>query len=382
MPHRLYFEPRKLEIELIEGDTSYQYKEKTVDKPDTTTIIKSLPSSLTEKEVYIIDSINSGIGRSDKRNIYTHIIEPLFRSLDIKHEHLKTENAKSISEFASSFRNHDATVIFLSGDTSITEFINALNSSEGGSISIYPIPVGTGNSFALSLGLTDPVKSIVQLLQADKESPLYLFSAKLPTGTRYLVQDELQEEVTSPTNFIVVFSWAFHASLVADSDTQELRKHGIERFKIAAQHNLSREQKYEADLLINDELIKGPFAYWVLTPSRKFEPTFDISPKGNIFEDNLYLIAFRTKPGDDRYIMDIMKQVYDGGSHIDNPDVIYREITAKDKVVLNLKHSKELLKRRFCVDGSIIALPALEESSITIQVKDNTIDKWQLYILH
>ncbi|CAD1811278.1 Diacylglycerol kinase catalytic domain family protein [Candida parapsilosis] len=383
MSHKIYFEPNRLVIELIQDDASYTYKETQVDKSDaTTTVVKSLPKSLIEKGVYIIDSINSGIGRSDERNLYTRIIKPLFESLCIKHRHFKTENARSISEFASNFQDVDATVVFLSGDTSITEFINALNPSGSGSISIIPIPVGTGNSFALSLGLTDPISSIVRLLQTETVSPLYLYTADVPSGTRYLVQDEFQEEVVSPTHFIVVFSWAFHASLVADSDTPELRKYGIERFKIAAQNNLSREQKYEADLLINDEVIGGPFAYWVLTPSKKFEPTFDISPEGDIFDDNLYLIAFRTKPNDNSYIMDIMKQVYDGGNHINNPDVIYREINPKDRVQLKLKNSEDLLKRRFCVDGSIIALPDAEKNSITIQVKDNTLGKWKLFILH
>ena len=381
MSHKIYFEPKKLEIELIQDESLFLYREREVEELEAEIVVKKLPNSLS-KTIHIIDSVNSGVGRSEEKNIYTHIIKPLFTSLNIKYQHFKTESADSIAEFASNFQDQDATVIFLSGDTSVTEFINALNPAGSGPISIFPIPTGTGNSFALSLGLTDPIKSIVLLLQAEKVSPLYLFTADIPKGTRYLVQNELKEEVSSPTHFIVVFSWAFHASLVADSDTPELRKHGIQRFRIAAENNLSREQEYEADFLINDEVISGPFAYWVLTPSKKFEPTFDISPKGNIFDDNLYLIAFRTKPGDGNYIMDIMKQVYDGGSHVDNPDVIYREITPKDRVQLKLKGSKELLQRRFCVDGSIIALPDAKESSITIQVKDNTLGKWKLYILH
>ncbi|KAI5949266.1 hypothetical protein KGF57_004865 [Candida theae] len=382
MSYKLYFEPKNLEIELVNNESFFQYTEEHVDKSDADTIVNAIPDGLN-RGVYIIDSINSGIGRSDEKNIYTHIIEPLFKSLGIKHHHYKTSSASSITEFASNFQDQDATVIFLSGDTSINEFINALNPVVTGSISIYPVPIGTGNSFALSLGLTDPLKSIVQLLQVGKKSPLYLYAANPPKGTRYLVQDELKEEVELPIYFIVVFSWAFHASLVADSDTPELRKHGIQRFRMAAENNLSREQKYEADFSINDDAVEGPFAYWVLTPSKKFEPTFDISPKGDIFDDNLYLIAFRTKPSDDAYIMDIMKQVYDGGSHINNPDVIYREITPDDRVQLKLRNSQSLLKRRFCVDGSIIALPDDEEnSSITIQVKDNALGTWKLYILH
>lgn len=50
MSHKIYFEPNRLVIELIQDDASYNYKETQVDKLDaTTTVVKSLPKSLIEK---------------------------------------------------------------------------------------------------------------------------------------------------------------------------------------------------------------------------------------------------------------------------------------------------------------------------------------------
>ncbi|KAI3404619.2 hypothetical protein KGF56_002564 [Candida oxycetoniae] len=407
----LYFKSKKIQVDLSENETGYLLssfeKDSIVNNTESVSsslvdIVEEIPFSLRANKVLIIDSLKSGTGRSDDKDISRSLIEPLFQLLEIEFTLFKTKTARSIEEIAKSLEPVNTTVIFISGDTSITEFINGLGKIQDDfkpvSISIFPIPAGTGNSFALSLGLANQLSAVAQLFKSTQLSPLYLYNLKLPQGSYHLVQNEAKNLINSNMRFIVVFSWAFHASLVADSDTPNLRKYGLKRFQIAAQNNLSRVQEYQGDVIIKsasgrEEIIKGPFAYWLLTPAQKFEPTFEISPRGNILENCLYLVAFRTKEeerkkdnsssGTGNYIMDIMTEVYDGGKHIENPNVIYKKINKGDCVNLLTKNSKELQQRRFCVDGSIIALPETNNHEIEIQVGDNKEEHgWNLYIIH
>ncbi|KAI5962072.1 uncharacterized protein KGF55_003147 [Candida pseudojiufengensis] len=369
--YSLYYEPKSLRIELEQKeDSTFRFNVTNSPNSNEDTLIKSIPEFL-KNNVYIIDSVNSGSGREDL-NLYTEIIKPLFSTLEIEYNYIQTKNADTINEFASTFNTPNSTIIFLSGDTSINEFVNNLKYKEH--INIYPIPSGTGNSLALSLGLTSQIQAVAHLLISEKISPLFTYEVELPSNSYYLVQDKPKDKINQPLKFLVVFSWAFHASLVADSDTQELRKHGLQRFQIAAKQNLEKEQKYEANLKINDEIVEGPFAYFVLTSAEKFEPTFEISPNGNILKDELYLIAFKT--GID--IMEVMMQVYDKGSHIKNSNVIYKKIYKDDKLELDILFSKDLIQRRFCLDGSIIALPETENHKIKIKTSSDT----NLYIIH
>ncbi|EMG48260.1 sgkB Sphingosine kinase B [Candida maltosa Xu316] len=380
---KVLYKPKNLEIEFGEKDGGYflRTNESPTSSETTTTTISSLPSYLTRGKIIVIDSVNSGIGRSDEKNIYSKIINPLFDHLSIPHEYFPTTSPSSISDLALSFKDPEITVIFISGDTSINEFVNGLNDTTTGKISIFPIPGGTGNSLALSLNLTDPLSSISTLLTG-KPDPLNLYQVEFPKNTKFLVQNEVTDEVPANFKFLVVLSWAFHASLVADSDTPELRKHGLQRFQIAAYQNLEREQKYEGQVIINnDEVINGPFAYWLLTSAQKFEPTFEISPQGDILKDELYLVAFETKTDKD-YIMDIMKQVYDKGSHVSNPDVVYKKLVKGDSIVLKTKNSNSVNDKRFCVDGSIVVLPDTTDNEIRIQVTNNKQYSWELYIIH
>lgn len=379
--YNLSYQPKNIALEFGENDGKYFLRLGHPSATGKTLHLSTLPSYLIDKKVIVIDSIKSGTGRTPGKDIYLDIINPLFKQLSIKHEYHATKSATSISELAQNLQDHEATILFISGDTSINEFINSLNKSEIGEITIFPIPGGTGNSLSLSLNITNPLDAIIRLFSSTKILPLNLYEIDFPQGSRYLIANELGSQVSSHLKFLIVVSWGFHASLVADSDTPELRSHGIKRFQIAAHQNLNREQKYEGDFYINDIELNGPFAYWLVTASQRFEPTFEISPEGDILKDGLYAVAFNTQNTED-YIMDIMKQVYDKGSHIRNPNVIYEKLQKNDKILLKTKNSKPLLQRRFCVDGSIVALPETESHEIYIHVRDNSQHSWKLYIIH
>ncbi|EGW30741.1 sphingosine kinase-like protein [Spathaspora passalidarum NRRL Y-27907] len=343
---------------------------------------------LTSNKVYIVDSIKSGTGRADD-NLYSKIIKPLFQLLKIGYEYYATTSAASIVEFARSLSKieEDLTIIFISGDTSINEFINGLPEAKANqNITVFPIPGGTGNSLALSVNLTSQIEAVAKLVTSSNQpAPLYLYEVDFPTGSYHLVQDEKKDEIQGKLKFLVVVSWGFHASLVADSDTPELRKFGLQRFQIAAMNNLKQEQKYEGDCYINNRKISGPFAYWLVTSSQRFEPTFEISPKGNIFEESLYLVTFNTqedKEGNGDYIMKVMKDVYNKGAHAEDPNVTYEKLKQGDEITLKTTNTEPIRNRRFCVDGSIIALPEQDRHEIKIAISNNVHKNWNLYILH
>lgn len=337
---------------------------------DLSSVVKISP--LFKENVLVVDSSKSGIGR-DKRDIYKPLLKPLLDSLEILHTYISTTSADTIAEIAGSLKSGDHSIIMISGDTSVNEFINGLLADQTGTITMYFVPFGTGNSLALSLGIENEFVGIQKAL-AGASYPLNLYKAKLPADCWIVHEGKPIRQLGNSIDFVVVLSWGFHASLVADSDTVELRKYGLDRFKMAAMQNLQCLQKYDATTVLGDNIIEGPFAYWLVTPSRKFEPTFEILPLGDIFESSLYLISFKTEGQDGAYIMDIMTQVYNQGSHIHNPKVTYTK-TTEDEIILKF-NGLTPEQRRLCIDGTIVKVP--ESGEIVIKPCNNSKFDWTL----
>lgn len=378
--HPLYFTKDKTLVLVLQTEAVLLIvfsEEETGLSPGDAPTWNELPQHLQNREIFIIDSVYSGTGRDSKLDVYQQVLEPIFTQFGLKHTYIKTENANSIRQYAGSFSKvsgKNPLVIFISGDTSIGEFINGLDESlEVGKedVTIFNIPAGTGNSLALSLDNFSIADSVKKLLFPSKTIPFNLYEAEFPEGSYFTSLDVKTEDITGPVKFIVVLSWAFHASLVADSDTPEMRKFGVKRFQIAAGQNLAHEQKYDGITEIGSKLTyEGPYAYWLLTPAKRFEKTFEILPKGDIADDSLYFLSFKTESGEDStYIIDIMKQVYDLGKHIHNDKVVYEAIHNKEEIVLTVSKDAPESSRRFCLDGSIIKLPAGE---VKIKVKSGT----------
>lgn len=319
-------------------------------------LVPQLPLHLCGRDVVVIDSIYSGTGRADAKDVYQQVLAPLLRVLEVAHTYLKSESAHFIEDYAGSFNGRDSLVIFISGDTSIGEFINGLAEGEG-SITFFNVPAGTGNSLALSLDVFTIADAVRLLFVPKTVIPLNLYSAEFPVGSYYTLQNVKTKEVGGPVKFVVVLSWGFHASLVADSDTPELRKHGVKRFAIAAGENLGHEQKYEGRTVIAGETYDGPYAYWLLTPARRFERTFEILPQGDIASDELYFVSFNTEYDNEHYIVDIMKKVYDQGKHVEDARVTYSVVKQDQEVVLTVSAHAPKWRRRFCLDGSVVVVP-------------------------
>lgn len=313
------------------------------------------PPRLPFDSIFVIDLVRSG-ARVLTHLVYNLVLRPLLTLSGNTHTYIETILATAIIEFARRFTAANALVVFILGDTSINEFINHLPTTTKGKVTIAPIPAGTGNSLALLFDIDSVEAAVNRLFLSSFTQPLYAYQAKY-SGTSRL--------------FLVVFSWCFHAALVADLDTPELRKHGLVRFQMAAQANLAKPNQYQGKINADGKEIDGPFAYFVATPSVRFEPTFIISPQGDIRQNSLYVISFPS--GLD--ILEIMNQVYDNGAHIKNPNVNY--IKVKDTLTLTHRAQSDD-EKRFCIDGEIVSI---EDGEVVLSAVGNDAHGWQLYTI-
>lgn len=344
---------------------------------------------LFQSDVYVLDSVRSGLGgRSKQSGAYGRLLKPVLDAFSIAHHYEGTESRDSIAAFAASLRPKEKPilVIIAGGDTSVGEFVNGLTADKKGEIHVATIPEGTGNALTLSNGSKDENEAVWRVLTAStaEKVPFQLYQADFPADSVIFHHDGYKEPVRQLL-FIVVASWAFHASLVADSDSDDMRKNGIDRFKIAAGANLGRPQHYSGFVEIESERerrasLEGPLAYFVVTPAQRFEPTFVILPKGDIHSSSLYVVGFRTEDNDS-YIMDIMKEVYDNGRHVENPKVFYEEVSAKEVVHLSVAADLPVEERRFCVDGAIVVVPGTTESAVDIKYHGSLVGGWDLYLV-
>lgn len=344
---------------------------------------------LFNSEIFVLDSVRSGLGvRTQQSGAYGRLLKPVLDAFSIAHHYEATKSRDSIAEFAASLKANGKPilVIIAGGDTSVAEFVNGLSANQKGQINIATIPEGTGNALTLSNGPKNEIEAVWRVLTASntRKAPFHLYQAEFPPDSMIHHHDGYKEAVLHLL-FIVVASWAFHASLVADSDSDEMRKHGIDRFKIAAGANLARLQHYRGSVEIRNKRevrkgLEGPLAYFVVTPAQRFEPTFVILPKGDIHSSSLYVVGFQTEDSDS-YIMDIMKEVYDNGRHVENPKVFYEEVSEGESVHLSMSADLPEEERRFCVDGAIVVVPGGTKSSVDIKYHGTVVGKWELYLV-
>lgn len=271
---------------------------------------------------------------------------------------------------------------------------------------IIPFPLGTGNALFHSLHkLSPPSPSPLQTglisLMAGSVHALPHFVAEfsrgrlvLPGLTRFPDERPLRDpEVSSrypdhqqplgshPVYGAVVVSYGFHSTLVAESDTYELRKHGDKRFQMVAEELLKDPHRYKARVtmthrLTDDEVramagegktvVKGPHgpiypdkeehiqrthhSYVLCSLVSNLEKGFTISPASRPLDGKLRMVDFDSDSG--KEIMDIMTAAYDGGKHVHMPGVGYQEV---ESVKIDFQE-EERDWRRVCVDGTIVSV--------------------------
>ena len=364
--------------------------------PSPTTTIK-----LDPQNTHIIVSTKSGTEQASQ--FYTQTLSPFLTALlpdqQIPESNIHfTTSATSIKDLTTSTFHPLAnsgvslTILLLSGDGGTIDLLNTLSflprspTYKPPTISLFPL--GTGNALAHSIRVTKDSTYGLSTLAHGTPRPLPIFRATFSPGSRILVNEARDSEQLpkdangKPTLYgAVVLSWGMHASLVADSDTTEYRKFGVERFKMAAKEALypasgadPHAYKARVSVLRHGEskwhdLSREEHMYVLATLVSNLEKTFVISPASEPLDGHLRLVHFGPTSGDEA--MRIMGLAYQGGKHVEDPAVGYEDLQG-----LRIRfegREDDARWRRICVDGTIVRLE--EDGWVQVEVeKSNVLD--------
>lgn len=164
---------------------------------------------------------------------FDNLLEPVFQDFKIPYHVHKTSSKTSHKEFLKDLvlsNSKENIIVIFGGDTLLFDVLNSLPKNphivEGPQITLCPVPCGTGNALATSLGITTIPIGISKTLGVAKSASDLV---RLPI-LRITISESGREQVIYAA---VVCSWGLHASLVADSDEPEMRRqYGPQRFQV------------------------------------------------------------------------------------------------------------------------------------------------------
>lgn len=340
------------------------------------------PSIFSADENHVI--ISTGSGGKLAKKFFNQAVSPVLQSVYptsySQFQIHETESESSILNLTSTvfFPKSNAgtslRIILLSGDGGIIDLVNGLlakpSSAEYKPPQVVLLPLGTANALYHSINTGSDNTWGLRALATGESRPLPIFTASFSSGARLLV-DEARKEEELPIDpntghpilhGAVVCSWGMHASLVADSDTTEYRKFGIDRFKMAAKEalypsdgSLPHPYKAKVSVLKGDSwkaLEAEEHTYVLASMVSNLEKSFTISPATKPLDGSLHLVQFGPTSGDEA--MRIMGLAYQGGKHADDPVVHYEAI---DGLRIQFEGKEDDARwRRICVDGKIVML--------------------------
>lgn len=226
------------------------------------------------------------------------------------------------------------------------------------------LPLGTGNALFHSLHKPSDLPSIyiqgLRTLLHGIPKSLPIFSAKFSPGARLLTDEaRVASPLTNDTLYgAVVASHGLHATLVADSDTTEYRKHGAARFGLVAKDLLhpedgSRPHPYKANVFLDGKAIeRKEHGYVLASLVSNLEKTFTISPASKPLDGKLRVLHFGALDGDET--MEIMMGGYADGKHVHMKAVGYQIV---ERIRIEFEESGDTWRwRRCCVDGLIVGV--------------------------
>lgn len=194
--------------------------------------------------------------------------------------------------------------------------------------------------------------------------PLPIFQANFSPGARAFSNEGRTATplVNSRVYGAVVASYGLHASLVADSDTTEYRKHGAQRFGLVAKDLLfpqdgSLPHAYRADVTLfkdggNVEIKRKEHGYILASLVSNLEKPFTISPASKPLDGQLRVVHFGPLGGE--RTVAVIKEAYHNGNHVSFDEVGYESISG---LRIQFDEAGESWKwRRCCIDGLIVGV--------------------------
>ncbi|CCF59429.1 hypothetical protein KAFR_0H00200 [Kazachstania africana CBS 2517] len=304
------------------------------------------------ENVVVIDSVSSGTGRNKNNHFYNIVIKPIFDIFKIQHHYFKTTGPKSISTYAKSLDlSKSYTVIFISGDTSISEFINnlppLLETSNGlkHTISILPLPMGTGNAFSSSIGHKCPIQTLSSFLHnRTQPSHFPLYEVIFPNGKTVI--------------FFIILSLGLHANVLhlCENDPQ-YKKYGEERFKLAFEKVMTTYD-LNVRLQIPELDLSGAFSYFILINTPNLESSYIPSPLSDPFLEQLHVLGYSSSLNNE----DLLNYVTQGYSNklgdelVESSNMVYKPISRNVSIVLTEDEESEKYKYDICCDGLLFNL--------------------------
>lgn len=308
--------------------------------------------------------------------VFETVLGPLLKHLSVPFRELRTQSAESVRNFAQevlrpqALSSRSQLVILLSGDGGIVDLLSVL-AEPSSSPSYRPptialIPVGTGNALGHSSGILSPRDQTLGLrtLLRGKPRVLPVFKVDFTPAARRIDDDVATRDAKAfdVATGAVVFSWALHAALVADSDTPEYRKHGAERFQMAAKENLfpadgSKPHAYRGRVSLLSqgkwhEIPRDTHNYVLITMCAKLEANFTISPESKPLDGELRAVHMGAVSGGGEDVMDALKLAYQGGKHVEIDTVGYQAAEAFRLTI----DEEDTRWRRVCIDGTIFVV--------------------------
>lgn len=328
-------------------------------------------------ETHVILSVGSG--HQTAAAFYDNCVGPLLAAVNPQSLNVHTTtSATSVLELANDVffpranEGKQLRIIVLSGDGGVIDLVNGLSAHSTSPSYTAPqvvlLPLGTANALYHSVNAGKTNTWGLDALSSSQSRPLPIFTASFSSGARLLVNEARSEEELpidpssghSTLHGAVVCSWGMHASLVADSDTAEYRKFGVERFKMAAKEALypadgSTPHAYKAkvSVLHGEEwkvLEKEEHMYTLATMVSNLEQPFCISPHSKPLDGSMHLVHFGPTSGDEA--MRLMTLAYQGGKHVEESAVTYESIDGL-RIEFGGREA-EGRWRRVCVDGKIV----------------------------
>lgn len=248
-----------------------------------------------------------------------HVIPRLYTANRIPTQIVRTRAAGDAGIEALSFINRykeDITIVLGSGDGTLHEIVNhltfATDAGMRGDDQSFPIcfvlvPCGTANALYASLFRPPPPQETIAYKLRSLEAFLGASTPRSLTLSLTSLLGPLAGQSNSrPVASVVVTSTALHAAILEDSEKLREKIPGIERFKVAAQQNITKwyasrvkllpipssgivhiYDPRKGDFVLPDDSnaghsaldVHGPFAYFLSTVNvDRLEPEFRINP--------------------------------------------------------------------------------------------------------